>query len=83
MFLNSLHILLPLQIPLALLNARMSLKSFERWSTPPMQALVAAMLARFSLIAPLVVFFPAIYHINIVQVQLCHFEVAALKDPMH
>ncbi|KAG0607962.1 hypothetical protein M758_8G066900 [Ceratodon purpureus] len=40
-------------IPLALLNARMSLKSFERWSAAPMQPLVAAMLSQFSLIAPL------------------------------
>lgn len=40
-------------IPLAILNARMSLKSFERWSASPMKPLVASMLSRFSLIAPL------------------------------
>ena len=52
------------QIPLALLNARMSLASFERWSAPPIKPLVAAMLARFSLIAPLVLFFPALCQID-------------------
>jgi len=40
-------------MPLALLNARMSAKSFERWSLPPARSLVAAMLLQFSLITPL------------------------------
>jgi 3-deoxy-D-manno-octulosonic-acid transferase len=42
-------------MPLALLNARMSAKSFERWSLPPARSLVAAILLQFSLITPLVV----------------------------
>ncbi|KAH9321822.1 hypothetical protein KI387_016461, partial [Taxus chinensis] len=37
---------------LALLNARMSIKSFRRWSTVPARPLIATMLSRFSLIAP-------------------------------
>lgn len=44
-----------MQMPLALLNARMSAKSFERWSLLPARSLVAAMLLQFSLITPLVV----------------------------
>ncbi|KAJ7529899.1 hypothetical protein O6H91_15G070500 [Diphasiastrum complanatum] len=41
------------QIPLALLNARMSSKSFKRWSFHAARPLVATMLANFSLICPL------------------------------
>ncbi|XP_057859497.2 probable 3-deoxy-D-manno-octulosonic acid transferase, mitochondrial isoform X1 [Cryptomeria japonica] len=37
---------------LALLNARMSFKSFKHWSTVPARTLIAAILSRFSLIAP-------------------------------
>ncbi|KAJ7529898.1 hypothetical protein O6H91_15G070500 [Diphasiastrum complanatum] len=40
-------------IPLALLNARMSSKSFKRWSFHAARPLVATMLANFSLICPL------------------------------
>ena len=46
-----------LQIPLALLNARMSMKSFQRWSIAPAQALMKTMLSAFSLIVPLVLFY--------------------------
>lgn len=38
---------------LALLNARMSAKSFRRWSTAPARPVIAAMLSRLSLIVPL------------------------------
>ncbi|KAJ1689910.1 hypothetical protein LUZ63_014065 [Rhynchospora breviuscula] len=40
-------------IRLGLLNARMSSKSFKRWSTPPALPLISLMLSKFSLIAPL------------------------------
>ncbi|XP_010452273.1 PREDICTED: probable 3-deoxy-D-manno-octulosonic acid transferase, mitochondrial [Camelina sativa] len=42
-----------LYIPLALLNARMSTKSFKRWSSPLLLPLVSLLLSKFSLIAPL------------------------------
>ncbi|CAN8297911.1 unnamed protein product [Cochlearia groenlandica] len=42
-----------LLIPLALLNARMSTKSFKRWSSPLFLPLVSLLLSKFSLIAPL------------------------------
>lgn len=38
---------------LALLNARMSAKSFRRWSTAPARPVISAMLSRLSLIVPL------------------------------
>ncbi|XP_010543474.1 PREDICTED: probable 3-deoxy-D-manno-octulosonic acid transferase, mitochondrial isoform X2 [Tarenaya hassleriana] len=41
------------QIPLALLNARMSTKSFKRWSRPLFLRLAALLLSKFSLITPL------------------------------
>ncbi|QHO51865.1 putative 3-deoxy-D-manno-octulosonic acid transferase [Arachis hypogaea] len=40
-------------ITLALLNARMSEKSFEVWSRPVLLPLISLMLSEFSLIAPL------------------------------
>ncbi|XP_026397635.1 probable 3-deoxy-D-manno-octulosonic acid transferase, mitochondrial isoform X2 [Papaver somniferum] len=40
-------------ITMALLNARMSSKSFHRWSTPIVFPLISSMLSKFSLIAPL------------------------------
>ncbi|MCL7027828.1 hypothetical protein MKW94_006379 [Papaver nudicaule] len=40
-------------ISMALLNARISSKSFHRWSRPVVLPLISAMLSRFSLIAPL------------------------------
>ncbi|XP_060670730.1 probable 3-deoxy-D-manno-octulosonic acid transferase, mitochondrial isoform X2 [Ziziphus jujuba] len=40
-------------IALALLNARVSAKSFNRWSTPVILPLIALMLSKFSLIVPL------------------------------
>ncbi|CAA6655063.1 unnamed protein product [Spirodela intermedia] len=40
-------------IPLALLNARMSVKSFKLWSKPLAWSLISLMLSKFSLIAPL------------------------------
>ncbi|KAK9290132.1 hypothetical protein L1049_008298 [Liquidambar formosana] len=40
-------------IALALLNARMSEKSFNRWSGPVLLPLISLMLSQFSLIAPL------------------------------
>ncbi|WZZ92354.1 probable 3-deoxy-D-manno-octulosonic acid transferase, mitochondrial [Brassica napus] len=42
-----------LRIPLALLNARMSTKSFKRWSSPLLLPLASLLLSKFSLIAPL------------------------------
>ncbi|KAJ4882369.1 putative 3-deoxy-D-manno-octulosonic acid transferase [Raphanus sativus] len=42
-----------LRIPLALLNARMSTKSFKRWSSPLFLPLASLLLSKFSLIAPL------------------------------
>ncbi|KAG2262473.1 hypothetical protein Bca52824_069552 [Brassica carinata] len=42
-----------LRIPLALLNARMSTKSFKRWSNPLILPLASLLLSKFSLIAPL------------------------------
>ncbi|XP_024012140.1 probable 3-deoxy-D-manno-octulosonic acid transferase, mitochondrial isoform X1 [Eutrema salsugineum] len=42
-----------LLIPLALLNARMSAKSFNRWSSPLFLPLASLLLSKFSLIAPL------------------------------
>ncbi|KAL0888701.1 hypothetical protein Bca101_012684 [Brassica carinata] len=42
-----------LRIPLALLNARMSTKSFKRWSSPLILPLASLLLSKFSLIAPL------------------------------
>ncbi|KFK24841.1 hypothetical protein AALP_AA8G031600 [Arabis alpina] len=42
-----------LLIPLALLNARMSTKSYKRWSSPFSRPLVSLLLSKFSLIAPL------------------------------
>ncbi|EOA20627.1 hypothetical protein CARUB_v10000940mg [Capsella rubella] len=42
-----------LLIPLALLNARMSTKSFKRWSSPLVLPLISLLLSKFSLIAPL------------------------------
>ncbi|CAH8269946.1 unnamed protein product [Arabidopsis lyrata] len=42
-----------LLIPLAMLNARMSTKSFKRWSSPLLLPLVSLLLSKFSLIAPL------------------------------
>ncbi|CAA7033998.1 unnamed protein product [Microthlaspi erraticum] len=42
-----------LLIPLALLNARMSTKSYKRWSSPLFLPLVSLLLSKFSLIAPL------------------------------
>jgi 3-deoxy-D-manno-octulosonic-acid transferase len=42
-----------LLIPLGLLNARMSTKSFKRWSSPLLLPLVSLLLSKFSLIAPL------------------------------
>ncbi|GBG67746.1 hypothetical protein CBR_g874 [Chara braunii] len=41
------------QIPMALLNARMSERSFHRWSLPLARSLAAEMLSSFSLIVPL------------------------------
>ncbi|XP_050380411.1 probable 3-deoxy-D-manno-octulosonic acid transferase, mitochondrial isoform X2 [Argentina anserina] len=41
------------QIMLALLNARISTKSFKRWSGPVLLPLISLMLSKFSLIAPL------------------------------
>ncbi|WOL03462.1 putative 3-deoxy-D-manno-octulosonic acid transferase, mitochondrial isoform X1 [Canna indica] len=41
------------RIPVALLNARMSCKSFERWSRPLAQPLISLMLSKISFIAPL------------------------------
>ena len=72
-----------LQIPLALLNARMSLKSFERWSAAPMQPLVAAMLSQFSLIAPLVLFLPAMYCISFLQDRQCTWCNTCYCDVQH
>ncbi|RVW48195.1 putative 3-deoxy-D-manno-octulosonic acid transferase, mitochondrial [Vitis vinifera] len=40
-------------IALALLNARMSAKSFSRWSRPVLLPLISLMLSKFSLIVPL------------------------------
>ncbi|KAL6133532.1 hypothetical protein ACLB2K_065767 [Fragaria x ananassa] len=40
-------------IMLALLNARVSTKSFKRWSRPVLLPLISLMLSKFSLIAPL------------------------------
>ncbi|XP_030453673.1 probable 3-deoxy-D-manno-octulosonic acid transferase, mitochondrial [Syzygium oleosum] len=40
-------------VALALLNARMSAKSFERWSRPFLLPLISLMLSKFSLIIPL------------------------------
>ncbi|XP_026413281.1 probable 3-deoxy-D-manno-octulosonic acid transferase, mitochondrial isoform X2 [Papaver somniferum] len=40
-------------ITMALLNARMSSKSFHRWSRPIVFPLISSMLSKFSLIAPL------------------------------
>ncbi|XP_021908424.1 probable 3-deoxy-D-manno-octulosonic acid transferase, mitochondrial isoform X2 [Carica papaya] len=40
-------------IPLALLNARMSVKSFKLWSTPVFLPLISLLLSKFSLIVPL------------------------------
>jgi len=45
---------LSLQIVLALLNARMSAKSFKRFSGPVLLPLISLMLSKFSLIVPLV-----------------------------
>ncbi|RZS27268.1 hypothetical protein BHM03_00060707 [Ensete ventricosum] len=42
------------QIPVALLNARMSCKSFKRWSRTFALPLISLMLSKISLIAPLV-----------------------------
>ncbi|WZZ23238.1 hypothetical protein YC2023_124625 [Brassica napus] len=42
-----------LRIPLALLNARMSTKSFKRWSSPLLLPLASLLLSKFSLIVPL------------------------------
>ncbi|XP_048490127.1 probable 3-deoxy-D-manno-octulosonic acid transferase, mitochondrial isoform X2 [Beta vulgaris subsp. vulgaris] len=41
------------QITLSLLNARMSERSFRRWSAPALSPLIALMLSKFSLIVPL------------------------------
>ncbi|KAJ6796807.1 putative 3-deoxy-D-manno-octulosonic acid transferase, mitochondrial [Iris pallida] len=41
------------EIPVALLNARMSLKSFRRWSRPVALSLISLMLSKLSLIASL------------------------------
>lgn len=43
-----------LQIAMALLNARMSAMSFNRWSIPVFLPLISFMLSKFSLILPLV-----------------------------
>lgn len=43
-----------LQIAVALLNARVSTKSFKLWSGPVARPLISLMLSKFSLIAPLV-----------------------------
>ncbi|XP_078427951.1 KDO transferase A isoform X2 [Wolffia australiana] len=40
-------------IPIALLNARISLKSFKLWWKPIARSLIASMLSKFSVIAPL------------------------------
>ncbi|CAH8379372.1 unnamed protein product [Eruca vesicaria subsp. sativa] len=42
-----------LRIPLGLLNARMSTKSYKRWSSPLLLPLASLLLSKFSLIAPL------------------------------
>lgn len=41
------------QIPVALLNGRMSSKSFRRWSEPVALPLIALMLSKLSLVIPL------------------------------
>ncbi|KMT06384.1 hypothetical protein BVRB_7g160630 [Beta vulgaris subsp. vulgaris] len=41
------------KITLSLLNARMSERSFRRWSAPALSPLIALMLSKFSLIVPL------------------------------
>jgi hypothetical protein len=46
--------LLAFQIVLALLNARMSTKSFKLFSGPVLLPLISLMLSKFSLIVPLV-----------------------------
>ncbi|KAJ0784680.1 putative transferase [Helianthus annuus] len=41
-------------VMLALINARMSIKSFNNWSRPVVRLLASLMLSKFSLILPLV-----------------------------
>lgn len=55
-FINSSHynLFYSCQIPLALLNGRVSEKSFKLWSGPVLLPLIALMLSKFSLIVPLV-----------------------------
>ncbi|XP_024031914.1 probable 3-deoxy-D-manno-octulosonic acid transferase, mitochondrial isoform X2 [Morus notabilis] len=57
-------------IALALLNARVSTKSFKRWSSPWLLPLISLMLSKFSLIIPLAINFqlllapPSIFHFS-------------------
>lgn len=60
------------QISLALLNARVSTKSFNLWSAPVLLPLISLMLSKFSLIVPLVCI-PSCYMLSMSSVLLSQF----------